>query len=831
MAELTPASISAEIVAGLRTLGYSQALLQENYTFPDWFTPSNEERKVAAAAFGQTPISYDSALIGVAVANGLQGPLLVNSVRALGAPILLEISGTQIQEWAVSRSEKEHSVVGTYDAKQVPQMFIQRAQDWKPETFLRAKNIGSFRWQQQLGLFAGLLPELEVQIQNKLDPLLRDALANVQQAYLESSGLEPRPESLFKLVFWILSAKVFYDRRVPGFASLPADPDELLNAVASHYKRPLPRLLNHQARTVAVEKIWTNLDFRNLSVDVLSHIWSTTLVDRETRKRLGIHRTSRTIVRYILEHIPFPMPGDDQRIVFEPCCGSAAFLIGAMNHLRQYLFGTTPEQRHAYFVQHLAGVEQDPFGVEISRLALTLADFPNPDGWDIEQRDVFADGALTDYLKRAGVVLCNPPFEGFDDDQRKRQSLHSTKKPIELLRRILTDLHPSGVLGFVLPRLFLDGQVYGSMRRQLAERFASIDLTILPDQAFDADAESVLLIASEPIPHDICKVSIGKVSDDVGAWQKFEQHHEIGARYATTLSPVQVASAFPSPELPAVWNFLASHGRLGESVDIISRGIRWNRPIKQNGGETGNRTVFVQDRYAPGYLPGVAPQTKFSMFEVPKMYFLSIRPEHRATNAWKLPWNRPKVIFNKSAKTRGHWRVAAFADRQGVTCYQTYIAIWPKSKEYDEMILAAILNSPVANAFISTREGKTDVTIETVSQIPMPVFTEAQRAKLRGLVERYNSVIMKPPLSSRSMDNPERLLKEIDAAVLDGYRMPPRLERELLDFFNNHKRPTPHLFGDYIPPDCKVFFPLSEFLSPEFTHNTAGAILRRMGAR
>jgi tRNA1(Val) A37 N6-methylase TrmN6 len=152
-----------------------------------------------------------------------------------------------------------------------------------------------------------------------------------------------------------------------------------------------------------------------------------------------------------------------------------------MNFLRQKLFGMTPAERHDYFIRHLAAVEKDPFAVEISRLALTLADFPNPGGWDIAPKDVFEPGALTYYLPRTGVVLCNPPFEDFDKEERERYHTASTKKPAELLQRVLRDLHPDGVIGFVVPRNFLDGQGYAQIRKSLAARFATLDLTVLPD--------------------------------------------------------------------------------------------------------------------------------------------------------------------------------------------------------------------------------------------------------------------------------------------------------------------------------------------------------------
>ncbi len=169
-------TISA-VIAGLREIGYRDGLLEERYKFPDWFTPGMQEREMVAAAFGQTPISYDSACIGVVSANGFRDQALINQHRSFGAPIILEIDGEEVREWAVSRLENSHGLIERHPADRIGQMFANRAPDWKPQSLLRAKNIGSFQWNQQLGLFSGLLPELEEHIQAQLDPLLRDALA------------------------------------------------------------------------------------------------------------------------------------------------------------------------------------------------------------------------------------------------------------------------------------------------------------------------------------------------------------------------------------------------------------------------------------------------------------------------------------------------------------------------------------------------------------------------------------------------------------------------------------------------------------------------------
>jgi hypothetical protein len=815
-----------QLLAGLRDIGYRGALLEEKYGFCDWFTPGCEKREVLAAAFGQTPVAYDSALIGVVEANGLREQALVNQCRSLGAPVILEIDRAEIREWAVSRNENAHGLINRHPLNQIRELLTSRASAWKPDTFLRAKSIGDFHWLRQLELFSGLVPELEEQIQAKLDPLLRETMSATKQAYSKDTGRDPDESKLFKLVFWLLTAKVFRDRRVRGFASLGRDADQALSTVAAHYGSEVPPLLTRDARQVAANHIWASLDFRNLSVEVLSHIWSTTLIDPSIRLRLGIHRTSRTIVRYIIDQIPLEGSGDEELIILEPCAGSAVFLVGVMNALRQKWFGMPPTARHEYFTTHLAAVERDPFGVEISTLALTLADFPNPNGWNVRRGDVFQPGVLMRELRRAGVVFCNPPFEAFDEDERVQYDISSTKKPVELLTRVLDDLHPRGVLGFVLPRLFIDGHGYAEIRKRLAERFASLQITALPDRAFKADVEVALLIATDPIPHKLCHVVTRKVNDSAEDWRKFELRHELSQQHSVHMSSNEIERGLPIPDLPEVWEFLSRYPQLNEHADL-RRGLEWNEPLTVDGVETGNRAKFIRDSPVSGFMRGLAPRATFDIYRIPKLAYLSMKPSDQRVNAWQHDWSKPKAILNKSARSRGPWRLAAFPDSEGVTCYQTFIGVWPTSESFDEWLLTAILNSPVANAFVAAREGKTDVTVETLRLIPVPRFTEAQAREARELIVRYQAAT-EPELYGGSSDQvSEEILKRLDAVVLSAYRLTPRLERKLLDFFGDSPRPTSHRFTRYFPVDCEVYFSLSDFLSPRFADARIENLLKR----
>lgn len=813
------APVLVALAAGLERLGYRGHRLERNYSFPDWFA-GQKTRTLRIAAFAQTPVSYETACIGVAEANGLRELALVNSLRAFGAPLLLEIDGNEIREWAVSRIEDKHILLARHDARQLQAVIADRSTDWTPESLFRTKNIGAFKWNEQLNLFSGLIPELEDRIQAALDPLLRETLSRTRAAYVEQTKRPPDARELFQLVFWVLTAKVFRDRGLRGFATLTGgSPDEILAAVAQHYKTAPPRLLNREARAVAATSVWRDLDFRNLSVEILAHNWSKALVDRDTRKRLGIHRTPRAIVRYIVERIPFPAHVDEDHIIFEPCSGSAAFLIGALNHLRPNLLLASPQERHSYFVKHLAGLEYDPYGVEISTLALTLADFPNPNGWNIRRGDIFAPHAMTDLLRKSGAVLCNPPFESLTEKERARYGAKDVRKPAELLRRVLADLHAGGVLGFVLPYTAVDGKAYANTRKLLADRFASLEFTVLPERSFeDSETDIAILIAKEPIPHSATKIALRRVNDSEHAWEQFRRYQTVSASYDEQFTADGARKGVILGDLRDVWTYLAGYTRLGEIAEM-HRGIDWRKRITPG--------LHIRDIPAEGYILGVPPSAKFNAFQTPTLKYLNVNPQEQRRNGYKYDWGKPKAILPKARVSRGRWRMVAFADRTGVACHETFSGIWPKSGQVDEVLLAAILNSPIANAFVATREGGRDITAEVIKLIPVPKFSRTTTERIHELVNRYEMSINAMALDRH--EDPEKLLKTIDAVVMAAYRMPPRLERQVLDYFNDNDRKVDHPFHNYYPATLDIYVHLSDYVDDKFSRSTVGELLRRSG--
>ena len=131
------------------------------------------------------------------------------------------------------------------------------------------------------------------------------------------------------------------------------------------------------------------------------------------------------------------------------------------------------------------------------------------------------------------------------------------QRPAAILDQVLEHLHPEGVMGFVLPRIFVDGQgAYAELRERVAKRFAWVEITLLPDRAFEADSEIAVLIATDPLPHKGCRVTNRKVDDAAVSWAAFEQSHDVSTEYSAECSIERAKESLLLPDLPEVWDFL-----------------------------------------------------------------------------------------------------------------------------------------------------------------------------------------------------------------------------------------------------------------------------------
>lgn len=114
------------------------------------------------------------------------------SIVLLERPLFSRSRNHPFESGQSEETKSRSNALPTVPVAGIANRFAQQASAWTPASFLRAKNIGDFTWNQQLELFADVLPELESRIQAKLSPVLRDAMSAASREYLLTSGNEPR---------------------------------------------------------------------------------------------------------------------------------------------------------------------------------------------------------------------------------------------------------------------------------------------------------------------------------------------------------------------------------------------------------------------------------------------------------------------------------------------------------------------------------------------------------------------------------------------------------------------------------------------------------------
>jgi hypothetical protein len=183
------------------------------------------------------------------------------------------------------------------------------------------------------------------------------------------------------------------------------------------------------------------------------------------------------------------------------------------------------------------------------------------------------------------------------------------------------------------------------------------------------------------------------------------------------------------------------------------------------------------------------------------------------------------VVVNAVRLSRGAWRLAAAVDTDGLVLSQQLFGCWSKPESTIELLtLAAILNGPVANAFIADRDPAKGIRVSTMRAIPLPGDIPAG---LTALVAEYTAVVTSSTfeLGRPNDDAAARLLDRIDALVLRAYDLPPKVERRLLEHFRGHRRPTVHPWQHWLPEGMDLAVPLHEYVSGVYAKATSNWVL------
>lgn len=655
---------------------------------------------------------------------------------------------------------------------------------------------------------AGLLPEIEQQVQRHLDALLTKVLAQLH------AGSAVLGRTTLSMVFRMLAAKVLLDRRHPDAMTWATDAASVIEAIGNYYglKHDLgydERLLGPSVPTMSAA--WSimrsGLSLRNVSSDDLAFVYENSFVTERTRIELGTHSTPRSVVEYACDRLPFDAVSQDAVRVLEPFAGAGVFLIAATRRLGDRMAHLSSAERHAYLVERVSGCDIDEFACQVAQLSLILADYPNRNGWKVHQMDLFASTRWLAEIDRNTIVFCNPPYQRFSatDRQSYGATIGSVATKALWAATRLVPHRPAG-LALVLPRAFALDRSYDNVRAEVEAAYDDIDVLALPENAFSKSGfETCLLIGkslrkpSRRGPAAVTRVTNAFVSradlplfnvTRSPSWARLRERAAVtggeGMLWAGDLEPV--------------WEDLKRRCIPLASNWTPHRGIEWTTGSQENAWTAEQK---------PYSRPGYHPNDGMMAFQAPRRGWLDVRPEHLRRNAHLLPWGQPKVFLNAARRSRGAWRVTAFVEPDDFAASQQFIALWPKHADLSLNALAAVLNGPVANAFLNDASFGKGLRLEDVRDVPLPLRLDENA--LSVLVDAYLRLLSAPGFDDQKAAGLRHALLTIDAFVLAAYDLAPRMERLLLRQFAGQPRQVPFRFERFYD-DAVPALPLREFV-------------------
>jgi len=817
----------------LQRCGYSDAQLQKNYTYAD----SSGDHKVPLVGFAYETCDARDACVAGLDANFRSVPdvgELVADYDGLGAPVFFACGEKELQWWSLTTQGAKFKE--KVSAGQVANFFHEHRTKFAPKSIYRAKTLGRLDPQHQLTFVdIGLMPLFEHEMGDHLSKLIKRMCAAVHNELEKPKIDEDLGRWLFQSVFRLLAAKILTDKKVLEFSDLNLDDvSQTLRKVHSHYspEQPPAELTRRQGKGLrAAAKLLKEFgSLRHLTIESLAYVYENTLITKEIRKALGIHATPSYLVDYIvwqlapwIEQIP-----QANRVVLEPACGHAPFLVSAARLLREMIDEHEPKKRHEYLKDHLFGVDKDLFAREIARLSLTLADVPNPNGWQLVSTDVYDGEILSNMASKATILLCNPPFQNFRPEEKsgyieKGVTLQYSNKAAEVVAKTLPYMPTGSVFGVILPRGFLNNVNSIPLRKMLVEDFEIYEICVLPDNVFpSADHESAVVLGRKRTFRRVTNKTI-YVRVREKTLDTFRH------RYSAPKEVIPQARFLGSddydlriPELNSVWEYCIKLRTLQEIADI-GKGFDFKGKDLPEGVTTFSKTKFS------GAIKGLLKFHKdLKITDQPKIWYLNLGSEAIGSRRRGTDTGISQVLLNYAPVSRGPWRLKALIDYEGHPVTSSFLVVRPQTEEWSIEVLWAILNSPLSNAYSYCHGTKRTVLTGMLRVLPIPDVGKEVLSKLGRLVKSYFELFSSASkVLQRDVDNKEakRQMLAIDAEVMRLYDLPPKLERQLLDLFAGWERKgVGFKFTGYFPKDFDSWIPLHEYLSEEYQRSTVSFV-------
>jgi len=725
------------------------------------------------------------------------------------------------------------------------EFFATHQEELQPHTLYRVKTRGLLeapKPRQLTFVDVGLMRLVDEDMGKELTRLVEHVVDRLRSAFTGQSDDSQQGMWMLEWAFRLLAGKILQDKEVRTFKGVDLlDYRSIWRLVGRHYARtggPISVGDRKQQAALgeAAELVAGHAHLGRVTTEALADVYESAFVSRETRRALGTHSTPAYLADYMvwqladwIEKTPL-----DKLRVFEPACGHSAFLVSVMRFIREAHPSLQTARRSRLYRERFCGIEVDPFALEIAKLSLTLADVPNPDGWEqIVHGDMFANACapLRQGAEQCTLLLANPPFE----DQ----------KALGLLESSLPHLPPGAVFGVVVPATLLHskGVRYKKIldfRRWLTNNCQLAEVSLFPDGLFRfADHECGVLLgrrlAQAGTAPTVVRCKRVREDEREGFKQRYEfpsdrriQQHRFAERPECILWV---------PELDdEIWSWLRNCPRLTD-VAYVSQGIAYKREKRDSqdseGRPRGSKTI--EDEPFPGSVAGYARiRGDWMTHGQPELSHLNVAEDVILRARLGADTGFAQVLMPRNPG-RGIWRLRPFIDRKGRPFASNFLTVRPKDQGHHFLeYLCALCCSPLANAYVYTHTLKRNIQDGDLRELPIPHADQGDVRRVATATRDYLEAARRfqdgspgdgtlalfpgsPTADRVDRETLHRLLRRMDAEVLRLYGLPVRAERALLDRFSGKVRPgVPGRFAAYYPDGFRNVLPLYVYLSQTY---------------
>lgn len=780
----------SDATAFLENAGYSRNDLVPNCPF----TVRTDAGKLTATniglvAFAQYP--HDTRNACIAAIETQEGyHQVLASLRYLTVPLALVGDANKVELWSIRKTvaEQPFDVLDRNDWKS---RLHTRLTDFSPQTISAAK---ADRIQLDF-VDAGLEPWTNSITDSSLQSLLEDLIESGLNSLAPSNRKnQAARRAVLSLIFSLFTCRALEDKSV---IPQEATPQKALATAHNKFSENInPDILNSPYLSKKlVLSIFTRLrqefSFATLTTDILAHAYENSLVTKKGRHDLGIYYTPKPVIDYILRRLPiesFPM---NERNLWDPCCGCGSFLVAGFHRLAAMLpKDWTPGERHKYLRKHIFGSDIDELARELASLALVITDLHNHNGWDIRELDA-SSVTHQDLPAVPSIVATNLPFREVKTGIGTRRELSA-----DILRRVLSVVSENALLAIIVPQSFLDTSTARDARKEVLEQCDVLEIALFPAAVFESATESAVLFLRKR-PNSKEQFSITTVRElRTPDFQRFTQNGSFTRTYPVDRRDWSAdhRQRFIVSPLTDLWRRLEGECKALGTYAEIKNGLQIK---KDDRVSESDKKRDARDKRYVSRLESLRPFALLAEHGLTSPKWIRYGPQLHRQRDPEI-FKGKKVLINGTRNPGSAWRLIAAMSTSELYFFENFHAVIPKGPAVTVQQLAAVLNSPIANAWFDSHSRKRKVIQGILRELPFPEFDAGVARRVDDLVDRLEqAVIEKWKKNAEGMfydgmaetSDTASLVAAIDDLVFTAYGLSPHERKQVSSLMSTDKRP------------------------------------------